>query len=400
MSDSFDSSAKPARLPMPTWLKIQLIILSLALLLYGALYAFGYFMPIFVLLSTTLLLTYVLLGAVDWMALQLDKLIPAKFSARRFMNLRVLAIISVYLIFGLCILLLGLKSLPPLVSQVKEIARDVPTYSLKAEDAIRKVKPLSKWYRRLQHYQRKQGALRIQPSGAIQESPNSPSLDRSLDELRSQGLHYVVDLGGTTLTTVIYALTMLVLIFYLLLDGQSLKRGFVKLLPPKLQGQTGHYLSGLHLIMNVFVKTQLVLALLAGVSLYIVYNMLGVQYALFLSFFYALVSIVPVIGPWFGMLPTLFVVAFSDQPIDLIPIIIFLSAFYLLKVYWIIPKLFKANPESRALEIHPVLMIITVLACIQLGKLPGIILAFPIAVLVGGTQQYLLSRKLAQGQYR
>lgn len=374
---------------LPAWLKLLLVTMLALALIYGSLYLAEYFMPILILLGATVIITYLLLSPVDWLHERLAKL-PVFRSPKIPLNARGISILTIYLLFFLLIAITLTKSIPPLVSQVKSFGEDLPVYTRKLEASLLRFKPINQWYLKMQAHQASGlSTQRLLPSVI----PSSISASWA-EGIRNKGMQYVVGVGSTTLTTLIYTLTMFVLVFYLLMDGHGLKRSAVLFLPNRLQGRTAHYLSDIHQVLNAYIKSQLILAFLVGIYLYVIYSMLGIEYAFFLSVFYAITSIVPVLGPWFGTIPTLLVVLFSEQPVVIIPILISLSVFYAVKVYWLIPKLFKIR-----LNIHPVVMILTLLACMKLGHLPGLLLAFPLASLICGTQQYLIERQAAKEQF-
>lgn len=374
---------------LPGWLKFQLLLVLSMTIIYGSLYLTEYFMPILILLGATVIATYLLLSPVDWLDERLSKF-KIFNNSKIPLNPRGIAILTVYLLFFCLIVVTLLKSVPPLVTQVKSFGEDLPVYANKLEDNLLRFKPINQWYSKMRaHQAHPSRSASLLP--AVIPSTVSASW---IEGFRTKGMQYVVGVGSTTLTTFIYTLTMFVLVFYLLMDGHGLKRSTVLLLPTQLQGKAAHYLSDIHQVLNAYIKSQLILAFLVGLYLYVMYSMLGVEYAFFLSVFYATTSIIPVLGPWFGTIPTLLVVLFSDQPVAIIPVLMSLSAFYIIKVYWLIPKIFKIR-----LNIHPVVMILTLLACMKLGHLPGLLLAFPVASLICGTQQYLLERKVAKEQF-
>jgi predicted PurR-regulated permease PerM len=106
--------------------------------------------------------------------------------------------------------------------------------------------------------------------------------------------------------------------------------------------------------------------------------MLGVKYALLLGVILGGVSILPVIGPWLGLLPIIAVVEMGGNPIHVLPVLLVAGCFYLIKAYWLWPKL-----VSRKFDLHPILFILTFLMCTKIMGFSGIFLSFPLASVVG-----------------
>jgi predicted PurR-regulated permease PerM len=120
-----------------------------------------------------------------------------------------------------------------------------------------------------------------------------------------------------------------------------------------------------------FVKGQVVLAIVSGAFMFLLYSIFQVKYAFFLSTFFTIAEILPVIGPWIAFTPGILVVLFSDHPEH---------AFYI----WFIYVLIKDNfilPKvvGEVMGLHPVVVILSIFICAKIGGMMGVVLALPIA---------------------
>jgi predicted PurR-regulated permease PerM len=68
------------------------------------------------------------------------------------------------------------------------------------------------------------------------------------------------------------------------------------------------------------------------------------------------------------------ILAFSSHPNDILQVLLVTGLFYILKTYWLWPKLI-----HRRYDVHPILFILTFLVCIKLTGALGMLLAFPLA---------------------
>jgi predicted PurR-regulated permease PerM len=199
----------------------------------------------------------------------------------------------------------------------------------------------------------------------------------------TRALDNILEMAITTLEGMIYVITTVVIVFYLLLDGRRLKDGLAEMLPDRIRDHTLHFLESTHRIFYHFIKGQVVLAFLAGIYMYTVYEIYGFKYAGLLGFLFGAASVLPVVGPWVGLLPALLVVMLGSDPTDMIGILMLAGVYYILKEYWLTRKIMGDN-----LEIHPVVVILAFLASIRIAGLPGVLLAFPLASLLCASFQY------------
>ena len=367
--------------------RIMITVFILIVMTYGLILLVDSMTSIFAVLGATLMLTYILITPVDWLQHRLEKWInplSQKFFKRP-AKLRAVTILLVYVGMIVFIVIVGIKTTPVLTDQVQDFSNDLPRYG-----------------RRLQHRLNNLPIVPVIPSvEAIDETvnnmmPASPKTNKTkvfrLKDLAANTVESVIKFGTQTLATVIYGFTALVMVFYLLMDGERLKQGFVDLLPVGLQPKADHYLDAIHGVFRYFIKSQIILSIVVGAYLLVLLTILNVKYAIFLSIVFAVASIVPVIGPWFGFTPLLIVTLLGNQPLNLIWVLVFTAAYYLLKEYWLFPRLFK-----NQFEIHPVIIIITFLAGVQLAGPAGILLAFPLACFMCGTYQYLIEQQAEGG---
>jgi len=204
-------------------------------------------------------------------------------------------------------------------------------------------------------------------------------------------MDYLFDFGKMTIESCLYTITALVLVFYLLMDGDVLKEGLFHLLPVPWRDGTRHYMEQVHGVLYYFIQGQVILGLIAGTGMWLVCVWFDIHYAFLLAVVFGVASVIPVIGPWFGIIPAVLVSAFSGGGIGIWPgwaaVLIYAGFYYLVKLYWLVPRWFK-----NRLEIHPIVIILSFLACMKAANLFGFLMAYPLASLISGTHHYLLER--------
>jgi predicted PurR-regulated permease PerM len=121
---------------LTTSLKLHIIILSYLSLLYGLIYLTDFLYVIFAILGGTLLISYVLLGPVNYLEQAIRCTFPnwvKRFSA---ISPRLISVLTVYLFFLTFMVLSGLKIAPDLASQVKDFSQELPSYLSQLEEKV------------------------------------------------------------------------------------------------------------------------------------------------------------------------------------------------------------------------------------------------------------------------
>jgi predicted PurR-regulated permease PerM len=378
--------------------KVNLVILCILLLVFAGLMLTEFLTSIVIMLATSLILTYILLGPVsviDGFLLKLQirqRHLSPKLS-------RGLAILVVYLLFFGLLAISIIRLAPALSQQVKEFAHELPSYVSHMKDSPHPQASANSSEVILQAPIRSSTVKTTAPSTAVDttiktrtqihtQRSNAPKVKllsatytKAIQKLIANYKQYIsklgsfiLDIGATTLNGLIYTLTTLVLVFYLLHDGRELKDGFVELMPARNEVSIDHFLTRLHTQFHSIIKGQTLMSFLAGGLIYLMLLALGVKYALLLGVFYGIVSILPVVGPWIGLIPIISTLAFTNHALDILQVLVITGLFYIVKSYWIWPKLIR-----RRYDIHPIIFVLTFVACMKLVGLMGILLSFPLA---------------------
>jgi predicted PurR-regulated permease PerM len=419
---------------LETSIKINVILLCVFASVFALISLIGFLQDIFAMFGASLMVTYLLLGAVNTVEggikklthrsvfpfLRQDNPLPEEkapvwmkvLKHIPLFNPRLLATLLVFAGFLMIIILAGIRVMPPLSEQVRGFAQDLPEYLSQLDDQVNQMtrhlapqimqeaqQASAETFKRITlpdlpvevapvPQEPSQASSEPKPSPTPGEKSDKPTSKRLSKQAMSQlvsnvqqdvpkALHNLLEVATTTVEGILYTVATLVITFFLLLDGRRLKRGFVELLPLSFQNTASRFLVSTHTILYTFIKGQVVLGFLAGAYMYFVFSLFEVKYAGFLGLFFGLASILPVVGPWVGLLPGVLVVLFSTNRLDAATILMAAGSFYVLKEYWISRKL-----VGTVLEIHPVMVILTFWVCVKVGGWQGVFLAFPLASLI------------------
>lgn len=402
----------------------------------------GFLNPIIVTVALSFVVTYILLAPVNALErvlrLSLEKLTGLLGLSSLYQRLpdnlpRALSIITMYLTTVLVIILATLKFGPLLWEQSVQFSKHIPAYVQEAEDWLVERPYLSGYFRReidRLEIPLEQSLTGSQPLPAAQErhqepKPTAPSTATAssgpgstpppapplsahekhlakthvlnwaerltdIEPYIRQNLNTTVSnlssFVGTTLSTIVYGLTLLVMVFYFLLDGKLLARAFIESLPDDVEPTASHFINNLHMVMFGFVKTQVLLGLVTGTFMVFVYSLLGVPYALLLGAFFAVSEILPVVGTWIGFTPGIIVLLFLS-PVKLVIAMGVVYIYQSIKDNLVAPKI-----VGDIMGLHPVTVILSLLICAKIAGLVGVLFAIPLASMVNVLLAYLRGR--------
>jgi predicted PurR-regulated permease PerM len=401
--------------------KLSVGLVCIALLFWMVLLVGKFLIHIVVLCGLTLMFTYLLLAPVNLMDQLFHRIIQGTLRLVKLPRLenkiptllpRGLAILLVYLLFGLSTLVFSVRLLPVAADQLVEFSGDFPKYVQQGEEWLLNTKFTQDYFHQEVEMLLSQGAVSL-PSkdvAQIKASENtqktvklSPAEKQVIREkvfltshqrieqmVREQiGTYFsnLLKVISTTLAGFVYALTGLVLIFYLLLDGIHLKESFIQMLPVENQPTANAFLSAMHNVMFGYTKGHLILGAVTGVYLIILNSVLGIPYAFFLGSFFAIAQIVPVVGPWVGFLPWLLVIH-SVSTSQFVLVVLGILFFQLIKDVWVAPKIL-----GHVMGLHPVIVILSLLICAQVAGLAGILFAIPLASMLNVLIRFSLEKE-------
>ena len=268
---------------------------------------------------------------------------------------RALAILVVYVFMLLTVFGIGLLVVPPVVNEINNFVGDVPgkVAELRENDTIRE-------------YDEKYGIVE-----KLKEQADS--LPQRLGD--AAGALQAVTVG--VFSAVIQLVTILVMAFFLLLDGKRIMRWGVRELGDR--GPRARRIAGeIYRSVGGYVLGNLAISLVAGVTTYLVLTILGVPFAVPLAVLMAFFDLLPLVGSAIaGVLIALAVSAFGDMPGDLIVWIVFLLIYQQVENNVIQPIVYR-----KTIALHPLLVIVAVLVGASLLGVLGALLAIPIAGIV------------------
>jgi len=277
---------------------------------------------------------------------------------------RTIALVLVYLLIGTA-LFVGFRLIwPPMSEQISELAKNMPKYVESAKNTTNNViNGANSWMRHLKLPQESRDYL----------------MDH-IKDLAGSALPWFESLVGGMVGLVPY-LTWLILVpvlsFFLLKDAVSFEQNLIALLPSERLHKRVHWLlMDVSRTLAAYIRAQITSCLVVGTVVMIGLSLIGAPYPIVLGAIAGLLEFIPLIGPLisasiiFGLTLT---VGFKTALI----VALFLVILRMLQDYFIYPRI-----VGRGIKMHPLVVIVAILAGAEIGGLIGIFLSIPVVGLV------------------
>ncbi|KIS02779.1 AI-2E family transporter [Paucilactobacillus wasatchensis] len=277
---------------------------------------------------------------------------------RRFKINRTLTITAVFVIVVI-LLVWGIWSIIPIINQqIQGMVQALPSY--------------------LKHINRDINGLISQPMfNRFQDQVNHLS-DLASKELSQQSSAYVKStvssLGnvlGTVTTVLVAIITMPFILFYLLRDGKQLPKYLVKFVPDKMRPSFLNVLGEINQQISNYVRGQLTVAFFVAIMFWIGYLIIGLKFALTIGIIAGILNMIPYLGSFLAMVPAILVGAFIS-PWMLVKVLIVFAVEQTIEGRVLSPLILGSN-----LKIHPVTIIIVLLASGKMFGVLGVIFGIP-----------------------
>lgn len=169
-------------------------------------------------------------------------------------------------------------------------------------------------------------------------------------------------------------ITVLVLSFYMVLEGPEIKHGLLDLFPPARHRQIETVLEHVGLKFGGWLRGQLLLGLVIGVAAGMGTWMLGLPYPFLLGVAAGVTELIPLIGPVLGAIPAVLVALFVGPTWRIAAVIIFFIIIQQTEGNVLVPRVMK-----RAVGLSPLLTLIAIMVGANLMGIVGALLAVPVA---------------------
>jgi predicted PurR-regulated permease PerM len=182
------------------------------------------------------------------------------------------------------------------------------------------------------------------------------------------------------------AFLVLVLSFYMTLDGSRLGERAISLLPTAMRDEARNFTDLVDRVFGGFLRAQLLQSIIYGFATGFVMAMLGIRDVTLASVLAAILVAIPLLGALFAMIPPILIalVAAPEQTLALI-VLLFIAQQVLFNM--IMPRLM-----GQSVGLHPLFVFAAMLIGGTVAGGWGLLFGIPVAGVVGSLAQFLYQR--------
>jgi predicted PurR-regulated permease PerM len=189
----------------------------------------------------------------------------------------------------------------------------------------------------------------------------------------------------SVLTIIAATVTIIFLTFFMLLEGRSWVERFYALLPEHSQPRWRRVGSDIYRTVGGYVTGNLLISLIAGVSVTIVLLVMGVPYAVALGLLVAVLDLIPLAGATVAGIVVVGVAFLHSVPAGIV-VAVFVIVYQQVENHFLQPVIY-----GRTVQLSPLVVLVAVLVGAALAGILGALAAIPVA----GTLQVILRDFLA-----
>jgi predicted PurR-regulated permease PerM len=356
-------------------------------------------------LTVAVVLAYLLTPLVNFIDLRL--LVFPPFRKRSHRNL---AVLLTYVVILATVIVVILVLVPALVAQLEEFGRRLPdllgTIETNIEHALSE--PLTfngepvlingEPFIPLVRLREATGAQHITQILQLENINLVGTTQSFVGSLSGSAFSFV----GGALTVIINIIFLLVMMFFFLRDGARFVDKGIQLAPELYRGDARRLLFELGQVWNAYLRGQLWLVLVMGTAAFISAVLLGMPNPLILGMISALLEFIPGIGSGFAIFPAALLAVTSHSttmpglegaPFAIIVAIVW-AMLQNIEAYLLVPRVM-----GGSLNLHPLIVVIAIIAGASLAGALGIVLAAPTVASLRIFGQYIYGKLTDQDPF-
>lgn len=185
----------------------------------------------------------------------------------------------------------------------------------------------------------------------------------------------------------IHFLMVPVLVFYLLKDMDNIRNYLFHYIPEQNKVVIHRTVIAMHQAIYTYIRGQTVLSLFIFILSFLLYKLIGLNYAFILSLFMGIMNVIPYFGPIIGTIPAIVVALATSWPLVLYVIIIAII------VQLIESTLLSPYIMGKTAKLHPIVIIFILLISSEIGGIIAMIVAIPFVMVIRAIILSLLNEK-------
>ncbi|MEB7753100.1 lipoteichoic acid biosynthesis protein CozEa [Staphylococcus pseudoxylosus] len=332
------------------WFRTGIALLILFLLIKLVMEVHNVFLP-FVIIIQSVLLPLLLSGFLFYICLPFQKILE-KNKIPRWASITII-FIALFIIIGIIIRFIA----PPIAEQIENLINQIPALQHEIQYIINFA---------LDQMERLPADVTDRINKMVQ------SMSDSTADILSNSFSY--------LTSFISTLFLLIMVPFFLIYMLKDHERFIPFIAKLFKGDRKVFivdlLKDLNHTVQSYIQGQVTVSIILGIILYIGYSIIGLNYTLLLVMFACVANMIPFLGPWMAFAPAA-IIGIIQSPTTFIWVCIITLVAQQLEGNVITP-----NVMGKSLNIHPLTIIVVILAAGNLGGFALILVAVPLYAVI------------------
>ncbi|MGH2459776.1 MAG: AI-2E family transporter [Chloroflexota bacterium] len=262
--------------------------------------------------------------------------------------------------------------IPLLVSQISQLANELPTIALGAPRLAREL-------------QRMLDERNIPIDLGV---VTGPGLSQQLGQFGSNLVTNTVGVASGVASGLFGFSIILILSFYFVVGGDRIVEGILAAVPDHYAGDARLFVVNIDRTFGGFLRGMAIQSAILGIGTGLIMVVAGLGYALLAGLFAAVVMVIPFIGPLLAMVLPISIGLFSNlSPTQMLLLLIALVGLQVLVMNVIAPMVM-----SETMGLHPLLVFLALLVGIKQAGVVGAIFGVPVAAVIVAAIRIFLYR--------
>ncbi len=210
------------------------------------------------------------------------------------------------------------------------------------------------------------------------------------------GSSITASLGSALLASVTYIPWLLlvpILAFFFLKDVNQFRLGILRMFPAgRWRYRAEVVMADVNTTLAAYTRAQLISCIIIGVICTAGFYLIGLKYALLLGILAGVFEFVPLLGPLAIAVIVTTTAAASDDPWNALYVALFLIVLRVIHDYYTYPRIVRGG-----IHMHPLAIILSVLAGEQVAGIPGVFLSIPIVAIATVFYRHILAHQGRRG---
>jgi predicted PurR-regulated permease PerM len=310
-----------------------------------------------------ILLAYLLMPLVRW----LENVMPPKARAQKVK--RVLSIIMVFIVFTALLIFFAIYIGSALGAASTVLLGKAPEFISRGLDQF------TEWLRTFK------GNLPLTVVAQVDTfiAGLGPTTGKFLQDFVAGSMAII----PATMPTMLGFFTLPFFLFFVLMDYESFKKFFHGFLPANAARRTGDILSIIGNVMGRYIRSTIVLSIIAGAMVFLGLLALGIEHAAALAALTTLTQFIPIVGPVISGLIILIITLALQPQMVVWAILVFIGAQAILN------SVFGNWIQGKYMQLHPAVIMVLLVVGGYIAGFWGMILALPVGATVWEIIKYL-----------